>query len=280
MSEHNFGGRWTAQKLDILKEYLEFFTIALKDTKFKLIYVDTFAGSGKCTIKSGREGRQTIEGSAAIALNVRRPFDEYFFIERRRKHIDALQTLKNQHALGSRVEVTHGDAREHLSHLLSRQNWKMVRGVLFLDPYGLQCTWAMVQEVARTQALDVFFLVSIAGLTRQAATSAAKVTADKAAALDRFLGTPDWRKALYKPPSTPDLFGDDQAEVRDPGTDAIVQFVRERMATTFPLVEPPVILRTSNGAALYALFFAVSNPSTKARTLADKVAKTILSKLR
>lgn len=280
MSEHNFGGRWTAQKLEILKEYLEFFTVALKDTKFKLIYVDTFAGSGKCTIKAGREGRLTIEGSAAIALNVRRPFDQYFFIERRRKHIDALQTLKGQHTLGSRVEVTHGDAREQLSHLLARQNWKAVRGVLFLDPYGLQCTWAMVQEVARTQALDVFFLVSIAGLTRQAATSAAKITADKAAALDRFLGTPDWRSALYKPPSTPDLFGDDQAETRDPGTDAIVQFVRERMATTFPLVEPPVILRSSTGAALYALFFAVSNPSTKARALADRVAKTILSKLR
>ena len=69
MSEHNFGGGWTAQKLDILREYLEFFTVALNG-KFKLIYVDTFAGSGKCTIRSGRDGRQTIEGSAAIAMNI------------------------------------------------------------------------------------------------------------------------------------------------------------------------------------------------------------------
>ena len=52
------------------------------------------------------------------------------------------------------------------------------------------------------------------------------------------------------------------------------------MATTFPLVKPPVILRSTNGAALYALFFAVSNPSAKARELADKVVKTILNKLR
>ncbi len=252
----------------------------MKDAPFTLIYVDTFAGSGKCTIKSGRDGSQTIEGSAAIALNIRRPFDQYFFIERRRKHIDALQTLKQEHPLGSRVEVTHGDAREQLSGLLSRHNWKKVRGVLFLDPYGLQCTWEMVKDVAKTQALDVFFLVSVAGLTRQAATSAAKISAEKAAALDRFLGTPDWRTALYKPPATPDLFGDDQVETRDSGTDAIIQFVQERMATTFPLVKPPVILRSTNGAALYALFFAVSNPSAKARDLADKVVKTILRKLR
>ena len=74
--------------------------------------------------------------------------------------------------------------------------------------------------------------------------------------------------------------GDEQTETRDQGTDAIIQFVHERMATTFPLVKAPVILRSSNGSALYALFFAVSNPHAKARELADKVVKTILSKLR
>ena len=76
--------------------------------------------------------------------------------------------------------MTHGDARKHLSEILSRHNWKKVRGVLFLDPYGLQCTWDMVKDVAKTQALDVFFLVSVSGLTRQAATSAAKILAAEA----------------------------------------------------------------------------------------------------
>ena len=36
---------------------LEFFTIALKDAPFKLVYIDTFAGSSKFTINSGRDVR-------------------------------------------------------------------------------------------------------------------------------------------------------------------------------------------------------------------------------
>jgi three-Cys-motif partner protein len=279
MSSHDFGGLWTAQKLDILREYLEFFPIALGG-RFKLVYIDTFAGTGKCTIKTGPDGKETIEGSATIALNVARPFDEYFFIEARRKHVRALRLLKDGHPLGDRVHITHGDARQCLTGVLARHDWKASRGVLFLDPYGLQCTWDMVKAVASTKALDVFFLVSVSGLTRQAATSAAKIDAGKAAALDRFLGTSEWRTALYKPPATLDLFGDEQQLTRDQGTDAIIQFVQERMETTFPMVKPPVVLRSQNGAPLYALFFAVANPHHKARELADKVVKTILNKLR
>lgn len=279
MSSHEFGGRWTAQKLDILKEYLEFFTTALGG-KFKLVYIDTFAGTGKCTIKAGQDGQETIEGSATIALNTSKPFDEYFFIEQRQKHVRGLEALKAAHPMGARASITHGDARDRLAGVLSQHNWKKSRGVLFLDPCGLQCSWDMVRAVASTQALDVFFLVSVSGLSRQAATAASRIDAGKAAALDRFLGTGDWRAALYKPPATLDLFDDEPQLARDPGTGGIIQFVQERMETTFPLVKPPVILRTRNGSPLYELFFAVSNPAPVARQLADKVVTTILNKLR
>lgn len=276
---HEFGGRWTAHKLDILREYLQFFTTALGD-KFKLVYIDTFAGSGKCSIRVGKDGRETIEGSASIALNVPRKFDEYFFIERRPRFVDALKLLKAGHEAGDRVFITQGDAREHLSNVLKQHAWASTRGVLFLDPYGLQCSWDMVEAVAKTRALDVFFLVSLSGLSRQAATSASRIDVGKAAALDRFLGTSDWRTALYKQPRNRDLFDEEPGLVRDTGPEAIIQFVRARMESAFPLVETPVILRSASNAPLYAFFFAASNPSPQARALAAKVAKVILSKLR
>jgi three-Cys-motif partner protein len=82
MSSHDFGGLWTAQKLDILREYLEFFPIALGG-RFKLVYIDTFAGTGKCTIKTGPDGKETIEGSATIALNVAQTCSRFAPVERR-----------------------------------------------------------------------------------------------------------------------------------------------------------------------------------------------------
>ena len=279
MSVHEFGGRWTALKLQVLREYLNFFATALGG-KFKLVYIDTFAGSGKCTIKVGADGQQTIDGSASIALGVSRPFDEYFFIEARRKHVKALEVLKATHTEGDRINITHGDAREHLADVLNRQQWASTRGVLFLDPYGLQCTWSMVRDIAATRALDVLFLVSVSGLSRQAATSASRIDADKSRALDTFLGTNDWRAALYKQPETRDMFDDDSRLSRDTGIEAIMQFVQKRMEEVFPHVEAPLILRGPSNAPLYALFFAVSNPHARAKALAAKVSREILSKLR
>jgi three-Cys-motif partner protein len=274
--EQRFGGLWTEQKLQALREYLQFFPVALGN-KFKLVYIDTFAGSGKCTIKH-TNGERTIEGSAAIALQ--HPFDDFYFIEQRRKHVRALQELKDRHPKGARVRIVHGDASRDLSAILSGVDWLSTRGVLFLDPYGLQCTWSMVKEIAATEALDVFFLVSVSGIARQAAKDAANIDADKAAALDRFLGTTDWRTALYKPPAQNDLFLESPSSQRETGVGAIMQFVKTRMAGAFAHVEEPLILRGPNNAVLYALFFAVSNPGPKAKALAAKVGRDILRKLR
>lgn len=279
MATHRFGGLWTQQKLNVLQEYLGFFTKALMARPFKLVYIDTFAGTGKCTIKTGAEGQTEIDGSASIALNAPRPFDEYFFIEARRKHIKALQALKQQHPLGDRVNVVHGDAREELSNVLTRHNWRNTRGVLFLDPYGLQCSWDMVKRIAETKALDVFFLVSVSGITRQASTDLSKVDQDKERALTEFLGTDDWKNAWYQPPPQSDLFGDGPELVREGGVQAILQFVRRRMGDVFPHVGEPMILKNGQNAALFALFFAVSNDSEAAVKLASKVSREILSKL-
>lgn len=277
--DHVFGGQWTAEKLEVLREYLDFFSTALKGLPFKLVYIDTFAGTGKCTIRHGKDGKKTIDGSARIALDAKRPFDEYVFIEARKKHVRPLEALRASHPHGDRVTIHCGTAEELLGGVLDARNWRNSRGVLFLDPYGLQCSWRMVQRIAATRALDVLFLVSVSGLTRQAARSVARLDAGKAAALDRFLGTPDWRTALYSPPAQADIFGP-QPDQRAGGPEAILQFVMGRLAGEFSHVAEPLILRNSTGAQLYALFFAVSNPSQKAVQLAARVGGDILNKLR
>jgi three-Cys-motif partner protein len=278
--QHHFGGPWTAQKLQLLEKYLGFFSDALKDRFGRLVYIDTFAGTGQCTIVN-RNGRETIDGSAAIALGIPRPFDHYYFIERKVRHVRALEQLRiNSGPLAARVTIEAGDAASKLAGVLQREDWNNTRGVLFLDPYGLQCTWEMVQSIARTKALDVFFLVSLSGLSRQAARSATGLTAEKRAALTRFLGTDAWERALYKAPAQDDMFNDSPALVRDRGNAAILQFVGEKMGAEFADVAEPIIFRNRQGAELFALYFAVSNPSKAARTLAKRVHSDILKKMR
>jgi three-Cys-motif partner protein len=132
-----------------------------------------------------------------------------------------------------------------------------------------------LKEIAETQVIDVWYLFPLSGLYRQAARQMVNVDESKAAAIDRCLGTTAWREAFYRADLNTDLFGDDPLLTRHADVDVIESFVRERLETIFPKVLPPLRL-PKNGAPLFSLFFAVSNPSGRAIGVATRIAKHIL----
>ena len=102
-----FGGDWTSQKLQRLQEYLIAYHNALKNSPFKLSYIDAFAGTGYNTPKASpdsqsplfddlaaKDTRQFLDGSARIALQIPRPFDEYIFVEQDAERCAELSKLK------------------------------------------------------------------------------------------------------------------------------------------------------------------------------------------
>jgi three-Cys-motif partner protein len=275
---NRFGGDWTEEKLEVLREYLGFYTQALKGKNFELVYIDTFAGTGRCQIRSDH-GDRVIDGSAKIALDCSPAFSKYRFIEKKKAHAAELQGLIDTHPNGDRARVIVRGAADMLPFLLKGYDWASTRGVLFLDPYGLQCTWQMLQQIAATKALDVFFLVSLSGLFRQAAINEQAIDDAKATRLTQFLGTDEWRSALYINEQQ-DLFSEEPTVTRDRGYAAILQFVTKRLKVVFPYVSEPRLMHQRKGPPMFALYFAVANPSNKARALAQRVSNDILSKLR
>lgn len=278
VTANRFGGFWTELKLQVLREYLGFYTQALKAQPFQLVYIDAFAGTGRCHVKASNGDGRTIDGSARIALDCSPPFARYHFIEQKRKHVDELRALIAVHPNGGRATLTAHSASDMLPPLLTGYDWTKTRGVLFLDPFGLQCDWSLLQRIANTRALDVFFLVSLSGLYRQAAVNARDIDHGKAAKLTAFLGTPDWRSAIYTREQG-DLF-DAPSVSRAQGWQDILRFTTERLRMLFPYVSDPSVLGTANGAPLFALYFAVANPAKPALGLASRVSREILSKLR
>lgn len=274
---HRFGGVWTADKLHVLRQYLNFYTTALKGQPFELVYIDAFAGTGRCTIRGGASGEEQIDGSAKIALDCTPPFHRLQFIEKKAKHYKELLKLKAEHPNGARVQISNLSASDSLPSALRDHNWKKTRGVMFLDPYGLQCSWPMLQQINDTHALDVFFLVSVSGLFRQAAVDQSRIDEGKAKKLTDFLGTDAWRHALYNQEQQ-DFF-DEPKITRATGWSDIVQFTTERLRSLFPYVADPQLLAGPKGPPLFALYFAVTNPSPKAIGLAKRVHRDILSRL-
>ena len=77
-----FGGFWTEKKLVIIEKYLNFYTTALKNQKFKKIYIDAFAGSGFTEMKTG----EVLIGSALLSLQY--DFDEYYFLDTNKDNLE------------------------------------------------------------------------------------------------------------------------------------------------------------------------------------------------
>jgi three-Cys-motif partner protein len=282
MSAQSFGGNWSLMKLDAVEEYLRFYAQALKRQPFRRLYIDAFAGTGSFEFAEGAMpllaedgGTKTHEGSALRATKIDPPFDRLYFIDSEIK-LRALASHLDPETI-TRTELMPGDANEQVLKICQglRPN---ERGVIFLDPFGMSVAWETLVAIAKTKALDVWYLVTLMGLTRQAALDLLRVDAAKARALTKVLGTEEWRARLYTAlrSSAPDLFGGqttDDALVRTATVNDIEKYVRERLRTIFPYVAPhPLRL----GGAQFSLFFAVSNPSAKAQKVAAGIAEAIL----
>ena len=279
--QHSFGGAWTLLKLAVLEKYLSAFTVALSKQNFRLIYVDGFAGTGRCDVKIDG-GTTSVDGSARIALQTNPSFHHFCFIELSPTKRAALQTLAGEYP-GRSIEIIQNDANAALRDLCKKHDWRNTRAVLFLDPFGLHVEWATLEAIAGTGAIDVWYLFPYAGLYRQAAKKAENIDPDKEAAITRCLGTDKWRKSFYEPSPQADLFGHD-SETRAVSHGEMLKYVSQRLKGVFPAVSDPKIFYQSGrlklgGAPLFALYFAASNPNPKAFGLAMKIAKGVINTL-
>jgi len=277
---HSFGGLWTVSKLAALEKYLKFYTTALKNQGFRLVYVDAFAGTGEIQVTVGG-ATQHERGSAKVALDIDPPFHELIFVEKQLRRCKSLSQLAQQFPARN-VKILRGDANTEILQLPQRLvPARTTRAVLFLDPYGLSVQWETLRSVAQTGIIDLWYLFPLAGLYRQMAIDSRAIDEAKAASIDTILGTSDWRQALYSPPAQAHLF-DDPVDQRIGDWRAIVQFVTARLREAFPAVVDPLILYTSRadgsrGSPLFALYFACSNPHSRAQVLSCRAANYILT---
>lgn len=281
--KHHFGGIWTLIKLEALQKYLIAFNTALSKQNFTRIYIDAFAGTGRCDIKLDGE-KTSIDGSARRALTTNPPFHKFCFIELRPKKLAALKSLEPEYP-DKTIDVIRNDANAALKALCEQYRWQNERAVLFLDPFGMHVEWATLEAIAKTGAIDVWYLFPYSGLYRQAAKDADAMDADKEESITRLLGTDEWRQVFYTPKRQASLFGGGNGDERDVDHHQILDFVSKRLREIFPAVTAPKILyqggdsKNPSGAPLFALYFAASNPKPVAFGLATKIAKDILDTL-
>ncbi len=283
-----FGGPWSLIKVELVEKYLHAFNTALRqrpssDRPFKRIYIDVFAGSGSFTFGDGLplieegEAARIFEGSVKRALAASPPFDELYFVELDRKKVASLRATAG---MDPRVTIIEGDANSEIPKLLAKLNWRMRRGVIFVDPCGPEGNWDMIRAIARTKALDMWWLYPISAVYRNAPRNPAHLTPEKRAMVARCLDDENWENELYRiqpPTRQPSLFSNEEPSEEDRIPVAEIECkVKRRLKDFFPHVEDPAPLYGPTHAQLFSLFFAVSNPSRQAIKVASDIAHHLL----
>lgn len=286
MSKHSFGGTWTYIKLEILNRYLNFFNTSLQrqpssEKPFDRVYIDAFAGTGECEIKLNNGGSLIIAGSAKIAIEKTTPkFHHVYLIDLDEKHAAQLEVLASANQ-DVPVTIYKHDANAALASIISEVNWHQTRGVVFLDPYGMAVDWITIKKIAKTKALDVWYLFPLNAVARQAANDFTKIDAGKADSLDRLLGTTEWRTVFYQKTTQGSLLSEEKTSAkRKFGNAEIASYVHDRLSNEFQgWVSPPIFL-PETGSPIFALFFAVANPSESAIKLSKRAAEHLFVMLK
>jgi len=299
MTDHRFGGDWTADKLErvrkYLKAYMTIFSGNERARKLTPIYVDAFAGTGYRTPASDPppdnplfpeleepETKAFLKGSARIALEVEPPFKRYLFIERDPERAKELEKLVNEFRgrvqfKERNIEVVEAEANEYLIQWCRQNNWQSSRAVVFLDPYGMQVSWDLIEALGQTRAVDLWLLFPLGMAVNRLLTRNQPPTGPWANALTRMFGTNEWEKAFYAHHTQMTLFGEEEEYyTKEADFNMIGRFFIERLKTAFYRVaENPLALRNSCNNPLYLLCFASGNP--KGSETAIKIAQHILS---
>ena len=288
-SKQQFGGDWTAEKLERVRKYLVAYATIMRKYGFRYAYLDAFAGTGYNTAKPKKEDDVSlfpelveaevaglIDGSARIALKVEPRFTKYIFIEKKPKRFVELTKLKEEFPLlANDIVLINAEANAYLKDICENRNWSRNRAVLFLDPFGMQVTWDTMKAIAETEAIDLWLLFPLGVAVNRLLRRDARISQSWQRRLDEFFGTPTWREAFYHIRTEQSLFGMESKTEKVADFDAIANFFVARLKTIFAEVaQNPLTLLNSSNTPLYLLCFAAGNENG-AKT-AVKIAQDIL----
>lgn len=244
-------GDYAKDKLKILEAYIHRFIVAMRGKQWRAInYIDLQAGPGKNIFRGSGD---IMLGSPLIALQAKKHFDNYWFVEMGDEEFQALETRVLVSDRASDVHLLHGDCNVKIDTIIARldaidkeyiEGWWPSLNLAFLDPEGLEINWSTVEKLGRISRMDLMLNFSTSGFTRNADLQFEK----EETRLDSFFGTPEWRE-VYEP-----VRSKDNSVVRR----TMIDFYRERL-NQLGYVNQQVrekVFKNRRNVQIYTLIFA------------------------
>lgn len=210
-------GPWAKEKLDALRQYLDFYTTVFKNQGHWLaqtVFVDAFAGPGLSRVRAKEKSAaapdlfdsepdeaeiEYLKGSPRVVLDIKNPFSSYVFVDRDSNRIEELRALQDEYRDARAIDVREGDANAEITAwLASGIDWKHSRAVVFLDPFGMQVPWSTIEKLAATKGIEVIINLPLGMAIQRLLVRSGEIPEGWQISLDVFFGSPDWRKLVYE----------------------------------------------------------------------------------
>ncbi|MGA9350424.1 MAG: three-Cys-motif partner protein TcmP [Anaerolineae bacterium] len=134
------------------------------------------------------------------------------------------------------------------------------RGLIFLDPFGMDAEWSTIGQIAETQALEIFLNFPVMALNRTVLPNDPNaLTEVQIERMNRFWGSTEWRADIYE--EVPTLFGPVEMKIRRTTGQRLGRLFKKRLEEVFPHVTNPLVVTNSKNAPLYCLILAGHDPT-------------------
>ena len=251
---------WSRDKLELLSKYLHAYSVIMRKEKETWLrayhYVDAFASTGQY---ADPDSQSYVDGSPLVALRCQPPFDEFWFVELSASRLERLRQRVEAECPGCYSHFLQGDANAVLrDQIAPKITWpSRQRGLIFLDPYGLEVEFETIRQLARTRTFDLFVNFSVMGIIRNLERQQFP-DEHTVQMLARVMGDAEWVRDTYA--TQPDLFGAEERSFRPRlGYEQVAGQYIDGVKGLFKFVSEPVLMRNSVGAPLYVLFLASHN---------------------
>lgn len=247
--EYDIIGFWTEIKHSIIEEYASVYSTILTKKQFYHVYIDAFAGPGEQISKRTME---LVSGSPKIALAIKPPFNEYYFIDLDENKVDELRKLAKGR---DNVHISHGDCNQLLlTEIFPKVEWKDYRrGLCILDPYGLDVKWDVIKKAGEMGSIDMFLNFPIQDINRNALRrDRTLVYPGSINRMSNFWGDNTWMREGFS--AVGNMFGYETKV--DNETFAKAFQTRLRSVAGFKHVPRPLPMKNSMNSTVYYLFFA------------------------
>ena len=247
-----------------------------KQSQWKLLYFDGFAGSGKICLD--KDEGDHIEGAARRILNIEepRPFDMYYFVEKDGSKADELDLMVKSEFKGKMARVVSDDCNRKLADLATflKTNGKNIKVLAFIDPCGMQLNWSSL-EALKGLGIDMWILVPIGIGANRLLKKDGKINFIWMEKLVSFLGMDEQAimDYFYVQTGQQGLFDEMDDFVKMNNTiERLGSLYQENLKKIFRFVSRPFVMKNEKNSVMYHFLLGSNNKT------AEKIANDIVGK--